>query len=96
MLALEKGGYDKALRVVQEGIQKIESLEDMDDETFRFESDRSTSALRDLQEQIEKNRPLSELEILEQQLRRAVDRQEFEQAAVLRDRIRVIKRPSTT
>ena len=92
MLALEKGAYDKALRVVREGIQKIESLEEMEDDTFRFERDRSTSALRDLAEQIEKNRPLSEMEILEQQLKRAVHRQEFEQAAVLRDRIRLLKR----
>jgi protein-arginine kinase activator protein McsA len=41
--------------------------------------------------QIRKNRPLSELEQLEQQLRQAVERQEFESAAQLRDRIRTLK-----
>ncbi len=95
MLALEKGGYDAALRTVSEGIEKIQALEEMDDETFRFERDRSVSALSDLRAQIERNRPLSELEILEQQLKRAIDRQEFERAAVLRDRIRLLKRQQT-
>ena len=36
---------------------------------------------------------LSELEQLEKQLQRAIDRQEFESAARLRDRIRALKKP---
>ena len=41
-------------------------------------------ALRELASQIQKNRPLSELEQLEHQLSRAIERQEFERAAQLR------------
>ena len=48
-------------------------------------------ALRELESQVQKNRPLSELEQLEQQLRRAIDRQEFERAGQLRDRSRVLR-----
>jgi protein-arginine kinase activator protein McsA len=48
-------------------------------------------ALRELESQIQKNRPLSELEKLEHQLRRAIDTQEFERAARLRDRIRELR-----
>ena len=48
-------------------------------------------ALRELEAQIQKNRPQSELEQLEQQLRRAIEKQEFERAAQLRDRIRELR-----
>jgi hypothetical protein len=92
MLELEKKAYDSALRMADEGIKKIENLEDLEDETFQFERERSLTALRELSSQIQKNRPLSELEQLEQQLRRAIERQEFERAAQLRDRIRDLRK----
>jgi UvrB/uvrC motif len=91
MLELEKQAYDRASRVANDAIGKIERLEEIDDETFKFERDRSLTALRELLAQIQQNRPLSELEQLEHQLRRAVERQEFERAATLRDRIRALK-----
>jgi hypothetical protein len=91
MLEVEKGAYDEASRVTREAIRKVESLDDLDDETFKFERERSLMALRELESQIQRNRPLSELEKLEHQLRRAVDSQEFERAARLRDRIRELR-----
>jgi hypothetical protein len=94
MLELEQHAYEKALRLVNEAVERLEKLEDMDDETFRFELERSLVALRELAAQIQKNRPLSELEQLEHQLRRAIERQEFEHAAQLRDRIRALKKQS--
>jgi len=89
---LDKGLFDKALRITREGLQKIEELADLDDETFKFERDRSLTALGELAEQIEKNRPLTKLEKLEKQLHRAVDQQEFERAAELRDQIRELRK----
>jgi UvrB/uvrC motif len=91
MLALERGDFQKSLQHVRDAIPRIEALEEMDDETYRFERERSILALQELADQIETNRPMSELEILEKQLKRAIERQEFEQAALLRDRIRVVK-----
>lgn len=91
MLELQKGNYESALRLANEAIQKIEGLEEQDDETFQFERERSLTALRELAGQIEKNRPLSQVERLEHQLQRAIERQEFERAAQLRDRIRTLK-----
>ena len=91
MLELDRGAYDEASRITREGIRAIESLDDLEDDTFKFERERSLMALRDLVSQIQKNRPLSELERLEQQLRRAIDKQEFERAAQLRDRIRQLR-----
>lgn len=92
MRELAKQAYDEALRLAEEALRKIENLEEVDDETFEFEKERSLTALRELAAQIQKNRPLSELERLERQLRRAIERQEFERAANLRDRIRDLKK----
>jgi hypothetical protein len=92
MLELDSQAYDKALRIANDAIRQVEKLDEAEDETFHFEKDRATVALRELASQIEKNRPLSELEQLERQLRRAIDRQEFERAAQLRDRIRALKK----
>jgi len=91
MLALEKQAHDEALRLTSEAIEQIEALDELDEETFKFERERSVTALRDLAEQIRKNRPMSELEQLEKQMRGAIERQEFERAAQLRDKIRGLK-----
>jgi len=95
MLELETRSYEKALRITNEAIEKLEALEELDEETFKFERERSLTAMRELAEQIQKNRPLSEMEKLESQLQRAIDRQEFERAAQLRDRIRELRKAQT-
>ncbi len=92
MQALEKQAYDEALQLAQEALSKIEALDELDDETFQFERDRSLTALRELAAQIKENKPLSKLEQLEEQMQRAIERQEFERAAALRDRIRDMKK----
>jgi len=92
MLQLEHQHFEEALRLANEGVKQIENLEEVDDETFEFEKDRSLTALRELAAQIQKNRPLSEIEKLEKQLNRAIERQEFERAAQLRDKIRALKK----
>ena len=95
MVDVDKGAYDAAVKTTREAIRNIESLDDMEDDTFKFERERSLMALRELQSQIQKSRPLSELEQLEHQLRRAIDKQEFERAARLRDRIRELRQQHT-
>ncbi len=91
MLEVERSAYDKALEVIKDAIRTVECLDELDDDSFRFERERSLMALRELETQIQKNRPLSELEQLEHQLRRAIDKQDFERAAKLRDRIRALR-----
>jgi hypothetical protein len=92
MLEAEKGAYDRALRIAHEAVQKIEGLAEIDDETFSYERERSLHALRELADQVQKNRPVSEVERLERQLQRAIARQEFERAAQLRDKIRLLRK----
>ena len=91
LLALEKGAYARALEIARTGLERIESLEEMDDETFALERNRSATALRELASQIERRKPVSRLEALERQLRQAIETQEFERAAELRDHIRELK-----
>jgi len=91
---LDKQNFDKALRLLADGLRKIEDLNEMDDETFAFERERSLTALQELSDQIGKARPLTKLERLEKQLHKAVDSQEFERAAELRDQIRELKKES--
>jgi hypothetical protein len=95
MQEVDRGAYDEALKLAQEAIRKLESLEELEDDTFKIERERSAMALRELESQIRKNRPLSELEQLEHQLRRAIQKQEFERAANLRDRIRELRQQPT-
>jgi hypothetical protein len=88
---LEQGDARAALQTIQNGRDKIEALEDMDDETFQVERERSLTALGELQKQIQKKQPVSPVERLQRQLRRAIERQEFERAAELRDQIREMR-----
>jgi tetratricopeptide (TPR) repeat protein len=91
LMTLEQGAHEKALKIVESAIARIEALEELNDETFTFERARSVGALRELASQIQQARPVSAMERLERQLRRAIDKQEFERAAELRDQIRELK-----
>jgi hypothetical protein len=91
MHLLTQGEPAKALKMVETAREKIEDLDELDDDTFRFERDRSLTALRELEQELQRKQPISALERLQRELRRAVDRQEFERAAELRDQIRDLR-----
>jgi len=91
MQEIENQSFDSALQITNKAIETIEALDEFEDETFEFERERSLNALRELADQIQKNRPMTELEQLEHQLRRAIDKQEFERAAQLRDKIKQVR-----
>lgn len=94
MGALDGDNYAGALRHVQEGIDRIEEFlgewegeggevvdEDFPELTF----------LRDWYEELEKERPLSQKEQLERDLTVAVEAENFEEAARLRDKLRTLR-----
>jgi hypothetical protein len=93
MIEWDAEHHGAALDIVGRACEQIEALPELDDETFKYERERSLQALRELAEQIEMTRPLSELERLERALRTAVAEQQFERAAELRDRIRELRPP---
>jgi hypothetical protein len=92
MLQLEARNYAAAMDLVREAIRKIEILPELDDDTYKFERYRSLATLRELAEELEKNRPRGEAELLEQRLRQAIAAQEFERAAQLRDKIKELRK----
>lgn len=92
MLEWEHQRHQTALQILKNAITRIEALDDLDDPTFKFERDRSLAVLGDTLKQLETNRPVSQIEKLERELKQAVDAQEFEQAAKLRDQIRDLKK----
>jgi len=91
MIAVENDRHDKALGILRNVEEAIENLPNMDNQTFRFERQRSLKTIRALKAQVEANRPRSEIEALEERLREAVLEERFEQAAALRDRIRELR-----
>jgi len=93
IVAWENRHHDIALRLLREVAEKIAALPDLDNEVFDAERQRSLQALRELGQQISEDRPVSEIESLQRQLRQAVDAQEFEKAALLRDRLRALQDP---
>jgi hypothetical protein len=96
LLCLEQGDAPKALKIIQTGRDQIAALDEMDDETFRFERKRSQAALRELEKQLQRTQPVSPMDRLQRQLHCAIERQEFERAAELRDRIRTLRAQQTT
>ncbi len=93
MIEWEQERHLQAREILMNALNQIEALPDMDEDTFRIERERSVSALRELARQIDKSRPISELELLEIELREAINAQAFERAAELRDQIRTLREP---
>ncbi len=91
MVAMDENNHHQALALVHAAAEAIEALPDIEEDTFRFERRRSMEALHELAEEIQKSRPLTELEELENQLLEAVTAEHYERAAELRDRIRNLR-----
>ena len=91
MVEAEEHAHDRALRILRDGIDQIEALVEIDNQTFNAERDRSVQELRETIAQVEKSRPLSPVEQLEKQLQSAIESQAFERAAELRDQLRDLR-----
>jgi hypothetical protein len=91
MIELKKRRHDEALRIVNDAIARIEHQPEVDEPAFLYEQERSLAALREVAAHIQQTRPVPEVVQLERELHRAVEAEEFERAAKLRDRIRVLK-----
>lgn len=91
MIDLEHDSPEAAIVLLERTIARIEALAELDDEAFRFERGRSLGALHEVADRIRQTRPVSELQRLESELRQAIATEAFEQAALLRDRIRDLR-----
>ena len=84
MVEIHESNFDSALVIIREVRKRIEELDAME---FHTEKERSLKALEELAQEIEGKRPLSEKEKLEKELAEAVAQEEYERAAVIRDRL---------
>ncbi len=91
MIHVQNEDYDSALEVIGESMEKIKNLEDVDAEEFHVEKKRSRQVLKELRAEITKKRPLSPSERLQKEMTEAIEKEEFEKAAKIRDRIRELE-----
>lgn len=91
MIATESEDYASGINIIRDVLDKIKNLDDVDAEEFVMEKKRSIKALTELLEELEQKRPLTEAERLKKELLDAIDREEFERAAELRDKIQHIE-----
>jgi hypothetical protein len=85
LLAMRRQQYDIALREIEAGLRVLESLPPREWPAYRFERKRSLVFLRRLRREVRRHRPLSPRERLERELRQAVQAEDYERAARLRD-----------
>ena len=91
LIALEKEDYPAALQEVEVGVDRIEQLITEWDGDVLEDDLPELSFLRDWHEELEKERPLSHREQLERDLTVAVEAENFEEAARLRDKLRTLR-----
>ena len=91
MLYLGDNDKRSALAAIQTAIDEIEADESLSSMVYRFERDRSLEQLRGTIEQLSKFAK-GDVERLEAQLEEAVENEDYEKAAKLRDRILSLKR----
>ena len=90
-LSLEYDDYDKALEHIRHGVATLKRF-------HRKFADRMGEDLMELEmllewaEDIEKRKPLTEREKISQELQRAINLEEYERAAILRDRLASLRR----
>ncbi len=90
LLAGEKQDFDRALSIVQKAREEIGSCTAIDSEEFYAEIARSEQALEELELELREKKPLSRLEQLRRMQETAIEREDFERAALLRDELKKV------
>ena len=85
---LKKKDYDEAVARIEEGVEEIRAFLEQHHRDEMAEDPGEIQFLKSWSEEIQRRKPLSRRERLEKQLSAAVAREHYEQAAVLRDRLK--------
>jgi len=91
MQAMGEEDYERAVAIVEEARKRIQDLSEVEAEEFYAERERSEQALAELEEELRSKKPPSRREVLEHRLQEAIDREEFEKAAVIRDELKKLE-----
>jgi len=89
--SLKRKDYDEALSRIEEGVEEIIAFLEWYNRSEMAEDLGEIQFLRNWAEEIRKRKPLSRRERLEKQLRVSVEREDYERAAKLRDRLRKLE-----
>jgi hypothetical protein len=87
-LALEEEELDRALAEVNSGLEKLRTFFSEHDQPQLIQKSNEVQALQELRDQLLSRKPRSRLDVLRDRLTKAVDGEDFETAARLRDEIR--------
>jgi hypothetical protein len=85
---LDAKDYGLALNYIRQAESEIRDFYQEQGKDEFFDSSDEISQIRQWKERIENLRPLTKMEVLESQLREAVEREEYERAAQIRDEIK--------
>ena len=88
MLAFDREEYDDAQQILDEALEAITTFPEVDAEEFFAERDRSREAVEELKAELSGKRPPTRRQELEAELAAAIDSEEFERAAELRDELK--------
>ena len=88
LLAADDHAFDLSIKIVEGALRDIRGLKEVDAPEFGQEKARALELLGALKDKMAAKRPPTLRESLETQLQQAVEKEEFETAAVLRDRLR--------
>jgi hypothetical protein len=91
MISLHQELKSAARQILESAIQEIETMPAIDTPAFQFERIRSLKYLRSTLKQVQEQK-LNPLERLRKELEAAVEEEDYEKAAQLRDQIRAMKK----
>ncbi len=86
--------FDAAFQALRESRRAVEALPPQADEVFQSERKRTIQAFAEAEERLYSERPRTEVERLEKEKAEAVREQDYERAAVIRDKILALKTES--
>lgn len=87
MLFINKNLVTKAKKILLEAKNLLENMEKIDTEIFDYEKRRSINQINEILNQIKKQYP-DQRELLEQELKKAIETENFKRAAQIRDKIK--------
>ena len=95
-VGMQDSNFDAAEKAVREGLKDLESFyaenyEPTNEDGSPVPPPPELETLRDLLAQVDQRRPRSEAETLQEQLARAVELENYEKAAFLRDQLKALK-----
>ncbi len=88
-ISLDNHNYDEALALIEQGVERINAFYDQNEKSEK-ERGVELEFLKQWADDIRKQRPVSPEEKLKKELKKAIENEEYERAAQIRDEIKVL------